>query len=178
MNDLQRGDAPARNGEIRLAGGTLSMQDGPTVSVTVDSDNGSWVYEAAVDALAYSVGETNVAYVTGGVVREDGGAGSIAAAPPFACTEERALVSLVLLDAGDATTRAGQGSVLIEARRSSTSVEYANTSVESVTIDIDENSEAWQRHLIEGEWTASGDGVECDADRVVVRVTEIRIDFL
>lgn len=185
LNDLQRGDAPARNGEIRLAEGTLSMEDGPRLTVSVDPGSGDVeVYNESVGALAYAVGETRVAYLLGGVVREDDGAGSIAAAPPLACTEERALVSFVTLTAGDANTRAGQGSVLIEARRGFTRVlapsedTVANASVDSVTISIDENSEAWERHLTEAGWTASGGELTCETDRVVVRRTGVRIDFL
>lgn len=178
LNDLQRGDAPARNGEIRLAEGTLSMRDGPTISVWADNDTDDPVYNQSVGALSYAVGETRVAYVTGGVVREDDGAGSIAATPPFACTDQQALVSIVNLTTADATTRAGQGSVLIEARRSSTSLEYVNSSVDSVTVSFDESSDAWQRHLAQSGWTVTSDGVECDTGRVVVRVTQVRIDFL
>jgi hypothetical protein len=151
------------------------MQDGPTVSVAVD---GTEVYNDSVGALSYSVGETRVAYVTGGVVREDSGSGSIAAGPPFACTDGQALVSVVVLDSDNATTRAGQGSVLIEARRGSTNVTYANRSVGSVTVGIDENSEAWQRHLTPAGWTDSGDGVECQTEQVVIRVISVGIDFL
>ena len=178
LNDLQRGDAPARNGEIRLAEGTLSMAEGPSVTVAVDDGGGNVeVYEREVDALSYAVGDTRVAYVTGGVVREDDGAGSIAAGPPFACTDEQAIVSIVTLT-GDANTRAGQGSVLIEAQRSSKRIVEANEGAESVSIRIGENSEAWQRHLTQGQWTASGDGVTCNTESVVVRETEVRIDFL
>lgn len=181
LNDLQRGDAPARNGEIRLAEGTLSMQDGPTVSVRVENDSGDTIYDdtlGSVGALSYTLGDTRVAYVTGGVVREDDGAGSIAAEAPFACTEEQALVSVVVLSRGNATTRAGQGSVLIEAQRVSRTIEYADGSVDSVTVAIDENSEAWQREFTESRWSASGDGITCDTESVVVRVTRVRIDFL
>jgi len=182
LNDLQRGDAPARNGEIRLAEGTLSVADGPNVSIAVNRSGGSLeIYEGEVGALTYAVGETQVAYVAGGVVREDNGAGSIAASPPFACTDERAVVSLVTITAGDANTRAGQGSVLIEAQRRATRVLYpstSNTSVDAVTVSIDENSDAWTRHLSEEGWTAAGNTLTCETDRVVVRRTTVRIDFL
>lgn len=182
LNDLQRGDAPARNGEIRLAEGTLSIQDGPRISVVVDGANGSVeVYEDEVGALSYAVGNTRVAYVTGGVLREDGDAGSIAADPPVACEDGSAVVSLVTLKAGDATARAGQGSVLIEAQKGSTRVLYptgSDADASSVELSIDENSAAWTRALSEAGWEESGGDLTCEADRVVVRRTSVTVDFL
>ena len=182
LNDLQRGDAPARNGEIRLAQGRLSMQDGPTVSVVVNDSGGSVeVFERRVGALSYAVGNTRVAYITGGVLRENSDAGSIAAMPPFRCTDQSAVVSLVTLSARDASTLSGQGSVLIEAEKRSTRVLYpseSNPDPSSVTISFDENSAAWSRELVEAGWTQSGDELTCETDRVVVRRTAVSIDFL
>lgn len=186
LNDVQRGEAPARNGEIRLAGGTLAVDDGPTVEVAVDAGGGSrTVYAGNVGALEYSLDGARVAYVAGAVLRADRGSAYIVDSPPFSCSDDRAIVSLVTLTEGDASSISTQGSVLVEAEARSTSLRYpddaaANADADSVTLTFDSDTSAWGRALEDDGWTESGggDSYTCETDRVVVRRTTIRLDFL
>ncbi|WP_435128635.1 DUF7289 family protein [Halobaculum sp. D14] len=184
LNDIQRGDAPARNGEVRLAGGTLWIDEGPRLTVTVaDAGGGTVVYDDRVGAIAYSVGDTTVLYAAGAVIREQrrGGA-TVPARPRFRCTDRQAVVSFVTVTAGSASGRSSQGSVLIQADGRGTDLLYPfageTASADSVSVTVGANADAWGRTLTERGWTRSGDSFTCTTDRVVVRRTTIVVDFL
>jgi hypothetical protein len=190
LGNVERGHAPGRSGELRLNQGSLYVQDGREVSVSVDDGSGSGPSFGPRDlqALYYDMdgSKTNVVLEGGAVFREDRGNVVAVEGPSIMCNGDRAVVSLVEMR-HDGTIPGGTGTVQVTGREESSELLYSGAA-ENVTIDlsshgVDGYASAWEDELTGDGWAETGtDGeVECDLDaggRAYVRVTTIRLNFV
>lgn len=191
MNDIVAGETPRRGGSLNLGGGLLQVDESPTVSVTVEDSTDTDVYSYSNDTgtFAYTVGTTTVAYENGGVFRSDRDASVNVRRASMTCTDDRAIVSLVLVRT-DSGAIDSEGDVEITMAKQNSTVLYRDVNganENDVTVEIDDTQFAvgWESYLngaSEYKWSAtqSGDTVtaDCeDTDRVIVRVTVIDVTF-
>lgn len=187
FNDLQSGDV-ARASELRLAGGTMSITDGPTVEVDVAGGAGggggfSETYD--VGALVYTGNDRSFVFTNGAVVERSGSYSRHLREPAFLCSDERAVVS-VLTIASDRRSVSKEGSITIHARTKASRLAFPGDTTSSaadatgVTVTVDtEDDTAWRSYFEEHpHWTGSGDTFTCTAETVYVRETVIHIEFL
>jgi hypothetical protein len=192
FGDVERGDAPAQAGEVRLGGSRLRLDDGERMNVTVTGGpNGQYVHTSRPGALVFSDEDVAVSYVSGMVVRaektRDGDVvgRSLVERPSFACRPEQATVSLVVLEGprgrDDPDVRT-DGSVLVTGSAESRTVLYPATgtspNASTVTIDAGAYADAMESSMTEAGWNRSGETFTCSTDRVYVTRTLLRVDFV
>lgn len=183
MDDVVSGSTPRRSGSLSLGGGQLTV-NGSETRVLVD---GTAVYQNTTNALAYTVGKTTVAYENGGVFRSDRGASVSVRRASMTCTNDRAVVSVVVLRT-DSGAVDSEGDVEVTMAERNSSVVFRDTdgtSPNTVTVVVDDTqfSEAWARYLDDAsgyDWDASQSGNSATAtcfntERVVVRVTVVDV---
>lgn len=184
VGDLQRGDAPVRSGEVRLGGGTLRVADAGTVTVSVEGGGPPPnTYETDPGRLVYRLGDESISYTLGGVVRTSGEASVLREPPPIVCAGDRAVVSLVTVEAANGTPAvSGSGSVLVVAAHRSTDLREArsaDTGEVDVTLTVERHPDAWGRHLTANGWVReSDDTFRCSAGTVYVREVAIETSLL
>jgi hypothetical protein len=189
VEELRDGQAAVRANEIDLASGALSVVDGPTVTVDVGGTN--FDRTLALGGLRYRLGSTDVTYENGGLFRADGnGNARMLSRPSLTCTDQRAVVSLVSVDA-ESTTQVSGTSVSVKSTVESRRLLFPmnRTGPDSAT-DADEvavtvsspRSDAWGQHFTgSGNWTAHpslADTYVCDdIETAYVRETAVSIGF-
>ena len=186
FDDLQRGRAPARAGEVRLSGGSLSVENETTLRVAVNQTSPSAIElnrTLSHGSLVYSYDGKVVQYEAGAVfTRRDGG--SITVRPPaFSCSPDRAFVSAISVErSGNTTAVSKQGSVLVVGRTGSTQLVFPTnatpqdgTRATTVTVSVvsSPNGAAWRRYFEANGWQKSASGYECHTRRTFVRETTV-----
>lgn len=180
LDRLGTSHAVSRGGTIDLEGGTFDLQSA-SVAVTV---NGT-THSLPVGSLAYSTGDTTIAYENGAVFRAEDGNAVMLNGPEFTCRDGVAIVTVLSLR-GENRTLAGSGILQIQATTSDVRLLYPDTRDESrlaavtgVTVAVTgtEYGDAWDRYFDERGWTDTGAGgpYRCDADRVIVRHTTVTV---
>lgn len=188
FEDVERGNGPARAGEIRLDGGELSIEESSNFSVAIE--NGSTMEFLNSGALTYSVDGSTVRYEHGAVVRSDNGAATIQDAPEMTCTDEFAIVSLVVITSpGSVSGKRSSGSVLVSVSKTALSdskllyprAERENmTGNVTVSIEWSPHPDAWRRWFRSQDgWQPRGGGeFECETDEVFVRRTTVDVELI
>lgn len=189
FDDIQQGRAVTRSGELKLSGGTIQVTDDSEFDVRVNDDTDTiWDWNGGsaetTGSLRYDVDGTVVAYENGAVFRKDGDSSAMIGDPSFRCGDDRAVISIVVLDGNSSTAQSRDGNVEITAdvqdERMLFSTTGSDSSAESVTITVDDSEfgDAWERNLESNGWTDDGGGeYSCSADRIVVRVTVISVEI-
>jgi FlaG/FlaF family flagellin (archaellin) len=187
FDDVQEGRAVARNGELRLSGGTIQVSEESEFDIRVENSSGGtlWSGTNTTGSLLYTVDGTTIGYENGGAFRRDGDASAMINEPSFLCQGDRAVVSLVVLRADDVTAQSGDGNVQIKARANRSMVLYSaqrsSSNAESVNLSFTDSEfgDAWDRYLVDNGWTydSSNDEYGCSADSVVIRVTVIDVEI-
>lgn len=186
IDSIERGEADSRSGELRLAGGSLTVDESATMKVSVDG--GATEETVTTGSLTYRSENSVVTYENGAVIRSDGTSGMVQKPPAIHCTDDSAVVSLVeIKQRGDTSSVSSDGSVEVGIEKvgnrfyypvsedGTTSTAEAADSV-SLSIESSDHADEWEMWLDnQEEWTASGDGYECDTDAVFVRTTVIEI---
>lgn len=178
FDDVTRYDGvDERSGELAIREGTVRTGSGGTVlNVTVD---GEPVFEDSLGTFRYERGSTAIAYDGGGVFRAEESGDVSLSNPPLRCGDDVAVVSLVVIDAGDRTLRSDevQEFTLKETNRT-VSVGVEGTTV-SVGVEETPYENGWESALRgenwswdEGERTAT-----CDVDRATVRIVETELAY-
>ena len=188
FQQLERQQATVQVNELDLSGGSLTVVDGPAVTVRSTQN-----FNRTIDvrALEYEVGETTFTYENGALFRTDSRENSVLLSDPqLTCTPRRAVVSVVTIGAGSdshfdggAVTVSGTSTsqeLLFPMNRTGTDsagdAEEANLTVASPRIG------AWDRYLSDsGNWTRSDaldDTYVCaGVEAVYVRRTVISVSF-
>jgi len=193
FEDVERGEAESRSGQIALRGAGIDVANDSTINVTVVDGGGSETIERPLRSLTYTTDDTELAYQGGGVFRSDDGNSVTVSEPRVRCGEDRAVVTVVQLQSTESGI-SGETSVEVEARAvgGGPSLVYPNesrdASADRVTLELDgtRHGEAWDRYLTEddNEWSESGGTYTCDfggsgsTGQVYVRLVTIRIDFV
>ena len=174
LRDVQRYDDPNRATEIRLAGGTLSVDEETRFVLANTSDpdelDNRTLDEWTSKTVAYEEDETTIAYEAGALVRGDGEGSVMLSEPRFVAAANRTTLPLVALVAGDGAERvAGDGTVQITATEDSNAdsetVRFGAASGETLYLWVEtDRPDAWARYFdrlvgFENATPADADGV-------------------
>lgn len=174
LRDIQRYDDPGRSTEIRLSGGTLSLSE--TTTVTLTNETGDVVLRREHRSLTYANGDATVAYETGAWFRGDGDGAVMRSEPRFVAADNRTTLPLVLLYPGDDDpTVRGDGTVQVAAsRRSTTGPDYAAANDAPYQLRINSTyAEAWERYFERTDgFAVNGTATDAADGAVVVDLTD------
>lgn len=176
------GRSPVSSSSLDLRRGSLAVETGSSVTVTVDGDPPMTI---PTNALVYRAeGETFV-YETGATFRVTDVGSIVVSEPSLRCSGDTAVVALVTLQP-EGPTRQGGGTVEVVSRQNRTSLHYPTdrsaAATTEVTLDVNSPYAAgWERTLDDADgWTdPEGDGTyTCSASSVFVRQTVFRVRFV
>ncbi|WP_435093670.1 DUF7289 family protein [Halorubrum sp. N11] len=176
LRDVQRYGDPNRATEIRLAGGSLSIE-GKTRFALANTSNSSDVANGTLAewtsrSVAYREGETTVAYEAGALVRGDGGGSVMLSEPRFVAAGGRTTLPIVALVRGDGDERvAGDGTVQITVVESpnvdSETTRFGAASGETLYLWVEtDHPDAWARYFDRADGVS--DATPAGADGVAV----------
>lgn len=186
INDIRDAGVQRGSSEMNLRGGTLEVEDGPVITITINGSN--QVYNESVKSLQYSTDQTTVGFEGGATFRKDRSS-VMFASPRFQCGKDGmpTVISVVAIKPEDPSVASigSSGTVEITARQSNTVLQFPNATSSpqdvntvSVTISDSDFQSAWEREFDDrSDWTKSGNTYTCTTDRVYVRVTVISIEF-
>ena len=196
LGDIEDRQVQGRSGELRLSGGTVSVQEDTQVNVTAPNWNRSF---GEVGALTYQYEGTRIEYESGAVFRRDGDSRRVMLSEPeFQCSGSHAVVSIVTLSTPDGTAFSSDGTAQVIAELDRRYLRYPlNRSVTSSSdtaavdhVNVTVNSsktEGWSDYFEEAGWVAqgaTGDEItyRCAPDSgqldLYVRQTVIEIRFI
>ncbi|WP_415379666.1 hypothetical protein [Halosimplex sp. TS25] len=188
FEQLQEQRASVRTNELSISGGSLTVIDGP--EITVEAEHTDFDREFDVGGLQYAHEGTTITYENGAVFRTYGEDNiAIVDEPSMTCTENRAVVSVVRVVA-ESTNKTGADYVSVVGSAETRKLHFPinRTGEDSiaaadelfVTVDSD-RSLAWDRHFEDaGNWTAgpTPDTFRCDGiDSMYVRETVVSVAF-
>lgn len=151
VRDVQRYGDPSRSTEIRLSGGTISLSE-PTVVELRNASDGVVGRSLRSRTLAYTNGDTTIAYENGAWFRSDGDGSVMRSEPRFVATDGRTTLPIVrLYPLGEATVEQ-EGTVQIVVDRASRPqlVQTAEASADDGPFDLRIESpyaDAWRRYF-------------------------------
>lgn len=190
FDDIHRGRAPRRAGEVRLGGGTLRVDESSGVAVDIVADGDVVEADIGEGALVYQLDGRAIRYESSAVFNSERSGSVIRDEPAFRCDATQTIVSTISIEtAGNVSTVQKEGTVLVVAeKRSSTlvypggaaSVDQSGTKTVRLT-PSSPVSDAWGRYLVANGWTETGDetGIyECTSERVHVRDVTLTIKIL
>ena len=201
VGEIESGQIEARAGELRLAGGRLSVEDDTQITVSSPSWSLSNGTEARLSnqtarSFVYEFEGTKVEYENGAVFRQDGdGRHIMLAEPEYRCGDSYASVSIVQFLPNDGAL-SSDGTVQVLAEQENAVLLYPanrtgtnDATVDHVTVTVQsDKAEAWEEYFDDTGWTVvDGSGQErtfkCEPDGgsnqidVYVRKTRISIDY-
>ncbi|MFC7203911.1 hypothetical protein ACFQJC_10315 [Haloferax namakaokahaiae] len=187
MNDLLNARGPQREGEIKLAGGTMSFNDTSALSLKIEA-GGTTIGPQSVStgSLVYQLNDEAIWYESGGVFRESSVWSTMKREPGLLCTPSHAIISTVSLSLEtNATSVSREGTVLIVGRRAGTNVVYPATGFEdsgmkNATLTVtSQNDDAWEEYLTETGWDKTGTNqYSCTAENMLVRESLVQVKIL
>ncbi|MFW5917346.1 MAG: DUF7289 family protein [Halorubrum sp.] len=168
LRDIQRYDDPGRSTEIRLSGGTLSVEETTRFELYNGSDG--LVLEREHRSLTYRNGDTVIAYETGAWFRSDGGGAAMRSEPRFVAADDRTTVPLVLLIRDGDSRVDDDGTVQVAtSSRSTTGPNYAADDEGPFEVRIEsEYADAWERYFERTDGFAVNETATDEVDRTVV----------
>lgn len=171
LRDIQRYEDPSRSTEIRLNDGTLSLSDRTLVQLR--NGSGGVVNEWEPHTLAYTNGDTTIAYETGAWFRSDGDAAVMRSEPRFVAADGRTTLPLVLLYPDGDPRISGEGTVQVAAG-GLRSVTGPNRSAPGGTLElriVSDYAGAWERYFDRTDGFTVNETATTD-DEVVAELTE------
>lgn len=190
VDDMMRRDVPSRATEIKLAGGTLTVEESSTITIYAEnnetpSDNET--FTGTTRPIVYSDDDTEIALSYGAILRSDDDA-SVMLAEPDWLVDDRTVVPFGLITRGDgATTVGGETTVLVagdvqsRGMAGSFSSEDDSHLVVNVTVES-AYADAWGRYMSDLGWQeidADEDSVtyQFETDELYVPRTIVDVDF-
>jgi len=174
VRDIQRYEDPSRATEIRLSGGTLSLEQQTTMTLEYEYENETVENESIpMSTLTYTNGDTTLAYEGGAWFRVDGDRATMRSPPRFVENDNRTVLPVVqLLEGRNAETIRTDGTVQVSTESSGDrTLEYTTndpSSVDEIRLRIESPyADAWQEFLEE----FTGDA-ERPSDEVTVAVLD------
>jgi hypothetical protein len=180
VDDVVAGDAPSRTTTLRLAGGSVSFGDPVTMTVTVD---GSQSVSVETRPLVYRAKDgTELAYVGGAVLRDDGHGTVMVAEPRQFVVDDRAVLPLVRVGRGDGPGSVGSSATMtVGTVHDGSNVTVADRGASTVTLAVTSpRADAWARALDARDGVTcslSGDTATCEVSvrRVHVTVVDVAV---
>ena len=136
IRDIQRYEDPSRATEIRLNGGSMSLETHTELVLEYENASGTFEYQRiTMSTLTYSNGERTVAYEGGAWFRADGDRGTMRSPPRFVAEDGQTVLPVVrLLDRGERSTVRGDETVQVGAEtRGSRTLRYPDPESGNVT---------------------------------------------
>ena len=173
IRDIQQRGAPSRATEIRIAGGTLELEDPATIRVYVEnstnsSDNATTSFNTVPVRYVDESGRV-VSFESGGIIRGNGTDSAMIEGPDWTITEEASIFPVqTLIARGGTRSVGGETTVLVLTQLSSTSApgsyqaDSSSRSIVNITVYSD-NTRAWQQYFEQMNGTVD-DGVAVDGD--------------
>ncbi len=189
IGDMEGRHIEGRSGELRLAGGTISVEK--DTEITVEAPSWSMPTRTA-GALTYEFEDTRIEYENGAVFRRDGDNRRVMLSEPeYQCTDSHATVSVLTLDAPNSAGLSSDGTVQVIGKLEKRYLHYPqnrtgtnSTSVDNVRVTVDSSStEAWEEYFNENGWDVSASGssitAKCEpsSGQIDLYVRETRIDI-
>ena len=175
VRDLQRYEDPSRATEIRLSGGTLSLEAETTMTLEYEYDNGTVENESIpMSTLTYTNGDTTLAYEGGAWFRVDGDRATMRSPPRFVANDNQTILPVVqLLEGRNTETIRTDGTVQVSTESSGDRThEYTTSepsSVDEIRLRIESPyADAWEEFL--------KGFVDDDTDRLSDEVTVAVLD--
>lgn len=185
---LQYSGIEERYSELSLREGTVTTgSEGTELDISIDgdpirNDTDSKFHEPAEDTFTlgefrYETGSDAIAYDGGAVVREADSGSAVVRQPQLKCNteSERAVISLVTIDADDRSIQSSEGLGFTMTVENRTSELYDGGEFD-VVVDADSPAQtAWDDAILDrGDW----DEGECsDVDEVLVTTVEVDIGY-
>lgn len=190
FDDLQQGRASARSGDLDLAGGDLTVVEGPEMRVSVTGSATDYEETLSVGGLRYRYRGTTVSYENGALFRtsprNDTG---ILSRPTLVCSDDRALVSVVSLRAND-TEHVGGGTAQVVGEVTTRTVRFPRNragegsvgDVDAATVTVSSpRADGWAQYFRDaGDWASTGTDAQyrCSGlSEVYVRQTNVTVDL-
>ncbi len=173
IRDIQQRGAPSRATEIRIAGGTLDLEDPATVRVYVEnstnsSNNATTSFDTAPIRYVDESGRV-VTFEAGSIIRGNGTQSAMIQGPSWTISDGAAIFPVkTLVPRGDTRSVGGETTVLVLTQLSSSSApgsyQVGNSSDAIVNITVhSDNTGAWRQWFEEMNETVDG-GVAVDDD--------------
>lgn len=186
VDDVVRGDAPSRSTEVRLAGGSLSLEPSETAVNWTNPDGTTNGTTVETSPIAFDDGEgTSITYRSGALLRRDGDSAVMFREPGYLLTEEVVVIPLGVTVPESERTVGGETAVDVRTGAAGTEVIAANESVDTVTLNLTtRHPDAWARYFeqfrTDGPVTqvdSTADSVEVilDTDRLYLTVHRIEV---
>lgn len=168
VEDVVYGGAPSRATEVRLTGGSLTVTESSTVTLSVQntsntSDNAT--YTATTRPIVFNDEGTTILTSFGAVIRSDGDAATMLARPEWLIEDDRAVVPFVVTAQGSGSSSVGGSLTLLVVtdainRDAAGQFTTGPNSQANVTVTVEsEYASAWKRYFEDGGLTA----VDADA---------------
>lgn len=190
FNEIERGQAPRRTSEIDLREGSVLVANDSTFTVGVR--NTPFNVTVPLQRIQYSQDNTIIAYENGATLRADriSNGSTLRDRPDIVCTEERAIISIVQLDA-DLDRQLGSGKVQVTGVEQNETVLYplnrsgrhSATYSDQVNVTLDNRFlSGWDNYFSreESNWSrVNRQKWTCDGvSHVYVRQTTINVTFV
>ena len=182
MDDVVDTGARSRSTEIKLSNAQLGFGEPVKFTVNMTSDPGT-NYTASVRPIVFSIGDTDVVYANGAVIRSDPG-GSVMLHEPTMVSGERTLLPTIVTR-GRSSGIGGSGRVLVRSVEATNDVvRFDDPAGDSYDVEISvttPRTRAWERYLesqFDTTCTVSGQTVTCgtfSAERVDLQVVKIDV---
>lgn len=175
LGDIEDRQVQGRSGELRLSGGTISVQEDTRFNVSAPNWNRSF---GAVGALTYEYEDTRIEYESGAVFRRDGDSRrAMLSDPEMQCSGSHAVVSIVTLSAPEETAYSSDGTAQVIAeldrrymrypinRTTTTTSDTAAVDYVNVTVNSSKTA-GWGDYFEDEGWD---DQNNTDGDKVTFR---------
>lgn len=179
MDDVVDTGARSRSTEIKLSNAQLGFGDPVEFTVNMTNDPGA-NYTASVRPIVFSIGDTDIVYANGAVIRSDPG-GSVMLHEPTMVSGDRTLLPLIVTR-GRSSGIGGSGRVLVRSVEATNDVVRFDNGTYDVEISVNTSrTRAWERYLenvFDTTCTVSGQTVTCgtfSAERVDLQIVKVDV---
>lgn len=182
IGDMIYHSAPSRATEIKLASATLHYGD--PITINVSEADGNFTSEVSIDPLVYDADTgTEIIYVAGGVIRNQGQSGRMVHAPWFLLSSNRTMIPIVQTRQTDSSGIGGSTTVLIRTDVAQRNLLYTNDN-EQVTLWLNVTTprpDTWHDYLSETSDVACepvvNQSVACQVTTRRAYLTKVSIDM-
>ncbi|MFP8955228.1 hypothetical protein ACLI4Y_00755 [Natrialbaceae archaeon A-CW3] len=182
FNDVVRYDGiTTRSGELNLRDGSITTNhEGTELTINVEASNGSTLYEYTntTGGLVYEAGSgtDTIAYEGGGIFRGDHTGNVTLERPMIRCTEDTAVISLLVIEQESRTFQSSEISQISISETNSTRQTFtkAGDDVDEVIIEVGDSDYemGWKRTLEQRGFNGT-----CEPERVTIHIVTAEVDY-
>lgn len=157
IDDVARKGAPSRATEIKLAGGSITVVEETTVTITATNTSNASInqtYSMTTRQISYESGDgTAVSYSNGAIVRSDDGNAVMRSEPDWLVSDDRTVIPfIVAFSPSGPDSLGGERTILVLTERRSQGIagqfDPGSGHETNVTVTVESsNADAWGRYL-------------------------------